>query len=854
MTSVAIKGLLSRKLRAVLTALAIVLGVAMVSGSFVLTDSIQKAFHALFSSSYAHTDAVVSGKKLVDYSNSGNASVPASLLAKVRALPDVQEASGLITDMSGGVLTAKLYDKQGRIITGGGNPTFGVGVDPEATRFNPMNLTSGRWAASSGEVVIDQNAADKYGFHVGDRTKVSVDAGVFPMRIVGIAKYGGLNSLGGATFAVFDVPTAQKLFRLEGRYMTIAVAARTGIEPSKLVSELHSLMPATAQVRTGAAEAAKAEKDVAGFVKYIRYFLVGFGMVALFVGSFVIFNTLSITVAQRTRELATLRTLGASRRQVLRSVVLEALAIGLFASAVGLVAGIGLAKGLSALFSALGLALPEAGLPIETRTIVVPLLVGTVLTVVAGLIPAVRATRVSPIHAVREGSAGSQGRGKTGPIVAAVLGTAASALLAYGFLRHGIEVPQRLLTLVAGFLLLFVALAAIFSRLVRPIIRVIGTPFAKLGGTAGELGFFNVRRNPGRTASTAAALMIGITLVSFISLFGRSLRNADTNAWRSQVTADYVVTSQNGWDAFSSVAADRARDASGVQLISHVRGDRGRVATSNAGINGVDPATITRVVNVDVIGTGLAALSGNEAVVKDRFAAANNIQVGDTFTFRGPDGRPTRLKAVGIFKAPKLDSLLGAIVISNELFDTALPRPRDVYAMVNVDGGVSDAATTALTSSYATDQVVKVETRDGFALSKSKWLSQMLNVIYVLLALSVIVSLFGIVNTLALAVFERTREIGMLRAVGMTRRQARRMIRHEAMMTSLLGAALGLPVGIMLAALATRGLHAYGLTFSVPVPSLATFVLLSLIVGVVAAVLPARRAGKLNVLAALSYE
>jgi putative ABC transport system permease protein len=767
----------------------------------------------------------------------------------------VQQASGLISDMSGGVLTAKLYDKHGKIITGGGNPTFGVGVDPKATRFNPMHLTGGRWAAAAGEVVIDKSAADKYGFEVGDRTKVSVDAGVFPMQIVGIAKYGGLDSLGGATFAVFDVPTAQKLFRLEGRYMTIAVAAKTGVEPSKLVSELQSLVPATAQVRTGAAEAAKAEKDVAGFVKYIRYFLVGFGMVALFVGGFVIVNTLSITVAQRTRELATLRTLGASRRQVLRSVVLEALAIGAFASAVGLVAGIGLAKGLSSLFGALGLALPEAGLPIEMRTIVVPLLLGTVLTVIAGLIPAVRATRVSPIHAVREGSAASQGRaGKTGPIVAAVLGTTASALLAYGFLKHGIAVGQRLLSLVAGFLLLFVALAAIFSRVVRPIIRMIGAPFAKLGRTSGELAFFNVRRNPGRTASTAAALMIGITLVSFISLFGRSLRNADTNAWRSQVTADYVVTSQNGWDAFSSVAADKAKDAKGVELISHVRGDRGRVGKSNAGINGVDPTTIDRVVKVDVTGAGLASLSGNEAVVKDRFATANKIHVGDTFTFRGPDGRATQLKAVGIFKAPKLDSLLSAIVVTNDVFDTALPRPRDVYAMVNVDGGVSDAATTALTSSYATDQVVKVETRDGFASSKSKWLAQVLNVIYVLLALSVIVSLFGIVNTLALAVFERTREIGMLRAVGMTRRQARRMIRHEAMMTSLLGAAMGLPVGIGLAALATRGLHAYGLTLSVPVLSLATFVLLSLIVGVIAAVLPARRAGKLNILAALSYE
>jgi putative ABC transport system permease protein len=855
MTAVALKGLAARKLRAALTMLAIVLGVAMVSGSFVLTDSIQKAFNSLFTSSYENTDAVVSGKKLVDYSNSGNATVPASLLARIRALPDVADATGLLTDMSGGVLVAKLYYKHGKIINGNGNPTFGVGVDPRATRFNPMRLTAGRWASGPGQVVVDKGVADAHGFHVGDKTRVAVDAGVVPVTIVGIAKYGGLDSLGGATFAVFDVATAQKLFGLQDRYTTISVAARNGVAPARLVSELKTLVPADAQVRTGAAQAAKDEKDVASFVKYIRYFLVGFGMVALFVGGFVIFNTLSITVAQRTRELATLRTLGASRRQVLRSVVLEAFIIGLVASAVGLVAGIGLAKGLSSVFSALGLALPEAGLPVETRTIVVPIVLGTVLTVLAGLVPAVRATRVSPISAVREGAAAAQGRnGRTGPIVAGVLGAVAGVLLAYGFFTHGIAAGQRLLALVGGFLLLFIALATIFSRIVRPVIAVIGMPFSAFGRTAGSLASFNVRRNPGRTASTAAALMIGITLVSFISLFGRSLRNADTDAWKSQVTADYVVTSQNGWDAFSSVAADRAAELPSVAFVSHVRGDRGRVGSANAGINGVDPATVGRALDVPVTGDQLSQLHGNEAIVKDRFAKANHIAIGDTFTFRGPDGRPTQLVARGIFQAPKLDSLLSAIVVTNATFDRSLPRPRDSYAFVDVKGGASDAATKALEATYAADQVVKVETRDGFAASKSKWLSQVLNVIYVLLALSVIVSLFGIVNTLALAVFERTREIGMLRAVGMSRRQARRMIRHEAMMTSLLGAALGLPVGIALAALAARGLHSYGLTLAVPVPSLLTFVVLSLIVGVVAAVLPARRAGKLNVLAALSYE
>jgi putative ABC transport system permease protein len=855
MTSVALKGLFGRKLRAFLTALAIVLGVAMVSGSYVLTDSIQKAFHTIFSSSYEHTDAVISGKKLVDYSSSGNATVPASVLTAVRRQPDVAHAAGVVLDMSGSNLIAKLYDKQGQIIGGGGNPTFGVGINPGDGEFNPMHLTSGRWAAREGEVVIDKNAAAKYGFSVGDRTRVAVDAGIYPVRIVGIARYGDVDSLGGATFAIFDVSTAQKLFRLGDTFTAISVQAKHGVSPATLVDRLRTITPPNAQVRTGTAQAAKDEKDVAGFVKYIRYGLVGFGMVALFVGGFVIFNTLAITVSQRTRELATLRTLGASRRQVLRSVVLEALITGLFASLVGIAAGIGLAVGLSSLFNALGMALPESGLPIEARTILVPLVAGTGLTVLAGLIPALRATQVAPISAVREGSDAAHGRGgKAGPIIAAVLGAVAVALLAYGFFTHGISVPRRLLALGGGFATLFIALAAIFSRLVRPLVKVIGVPFARAGRTPGRLAWLNVQRNPGRTASTAAALMIGITLVSFVALFGRSLRNADTDAWKSQVTADYVLTSQNGWDVFPSGAADAGRSVKGVEFVSHVRGDRGRVGRANAGINGVDPATIEKVVSVKVDGARFASLTGNEAVIKDRFAKANRIRVGDTFTFRGPDGRATKLRAVGLFKAPKLDSLLSAIVVANGTFDRALPRPHDQYAFVNVGGGVSSATTSDLKAAYSRDQIAKVETRDAFAAGKSKWLSNMLSTIYVLLALSVIVSLFGIVNTLALAVFERTREIGMLRAVGMTRRQTRRMVRHEAMMTSLLGAALGLPVGIGLAALATSGLHSYGLRLSVPLPSLATFVVLSLIVGVLAAVLPARRAGKLNVLAALQYE
>jgi putative ABC transport system permease protein len=858
MTSVALRGLATRKLRAVLTALAIVLGVAMVSGSYVLTDSIQRAFHTIFTSSYENTDAVISGKKLVDYSSSGNATVSSTLLQQVRRQPGVAEASGVIMDLSGGVTTTKLYDKQGKLIEGNGNPTFGFGIDPQAERFNPLRLTSGAWASGPHDVVIDKNTADKYHFGVGDKIRASADAGTFPFRVSGVAKYGDVETLGGATFAVFDVPTAQRMLKMGNSFTSITVAAKTGVSPAQLVRELEPIAPATAVVRTGEQQAKKDEKDVAFFVKFIRWFLLAFGFIALFVGGFVIFNTLSITVAQRTRELATLRTLGASRRQVLRSVVLEAFVIGLVASITGLLAGIGLAKGLSALFGALDLALPESGQPVEPRTIVVSLLLGTVLTVIAGVIPAIRATRVAPIMAVREGSTAAQQKlSKVAPIAAAVLGAIAAALLLYGFYGKGMPVGRRILVLVLGTLTMFVGLAAIFSRLVSPLVWLIGKPFGKVGRSAGQLAAFNVRRNPSRTASTAAALMIGITLVTFVSLFARALQSSDVNAIKKQVTADYVVVSPNGWDVYPSVAADAAKRVPGVETVSHVFMDRGRAAGATATVNGVDPTQIASLFHFDWKNGSdetISSLGRNDAVVKSDYASKHGIVVGKPFAFKGPNGKKATLVARGIYKPQPFDAMLGSVIVSQETFRSVLPRPRDQYAFVSVAGGASATTTKALEAVFDEQQLAKIRDRDAYADYRAEGLSQVLNLLYILLALSVIVSLFGIVNTLALAVYERTRELGMLRAIGMTRRQVRRMVRQESVITSLLGAALGLPAGVALAALAIGSLAKYGVSMSLPVGSLIAFVVVSIVVGVLAAILPARRAGKLNVLAAVSYE
>ncbi|HTO26454.1 MAG TPA: ABC transporter permease, partial [Gaiellaceae bacterium] len=402
MTTVALKGLMGRKLRAALTAIAIVLGVAMVSGTYVLTDTITAAFNTLFTQVYEHTDAVITGKSAIGSSNTANGdTVPSfseTLLTKVRNLPGVLQAEGGIDDQS------QLVGRNGKVIATHG-PGLAFSVNPAGNqRFNPLVLTSGRWPSAPREIAIDKATANAKHFTIGDTIGVVARGPVQTFRIVGLVKFGALNSLGGATLSIFDLPTAQRLFHKEGKLDSIGVAGRPNVTPQQLVREIRPILPPTAQVRTGQAQAAKQSSDTSGILDILRYFLLAFGGVALFVGAFVIANTLSITIAQRTRELATLRTLGATRRQVLSSVMLEALVIGLLASLVGLFLGLGLAKGLNALFVSFGIDLPQAGTVFATRTVVVSLLVGVVVTLIAASRPAIRATRVPPISAVREGA------------------------------------------------------------------------------------------------------------------------------------------------------------------------------------------------------------------------------------------------------------------------------------------------------------------------------------------------------------------------------------------------------------------------------------------------------------------
>ncbi len=852
----ALKSLAGRKLRTTLTALAIVLGVAMMSGSYVLTDTIDNAFDAIFVDSYAGTDTVVTGKD-PGFGFEGESAqpppIPEQTLERVRGVDGVEVATGSLLDFQ-----VKLLRPDGERIGGGGAPSFAFGIDtaPEYERFNPLNLVEGRWASGGDEVAIDEGLADEENLQLGDRIGVAALGPAREFEIVGIAKYGDLSSIGGAAFAIMDVPTAQALLDKEGQLDSVQVAAAAGMTPEELTQRIAAELGDDFTVRSGVEQANEESSEIATFTSIIRYFLLSFAGIALFVGAFVIFNTLSITVAQRMREFAIVRTLGASRRQVLGSVTLEALVIGFGASVVGLFAGLGLAVGLNELFRALNLDLPRTETVFATRTIVVSLLVGTLVTLAAGLLPALRATRVPPIAAVREGATLPRGRfARWTPYIAAVIVAIAVVALAYGTLAEGIPVGERFGLLGVGVLALFVGVAMLSSRLVRPLVRVVGIPARRFGGAAGTIAEGNAQRNPGRTAATAAALMIGIALVTFVSVLANGVRVSNSDAIERQIQSDLIVTSQDGYSEFPAAAGDAIAQAGGVALASNVRQEIAEVGGRGGNLTGLDEH-INEVYDLrweegsdDVV----TQLGANGAVVASNVAEDRDLSVGDTVVVRSPSDEQKEFVVRGIYEGSPFYPLLGTLSISQQAFDGLYDRPRNRFTLVNVE--VDEAATRASVEQALDDfPDTRVFTRPEWIAKEDQEIQQFLLLLYVLLALSVIISLFGMVNTLALSVFERTRELGMLRAVGMTRRQTRRMIRHESVITALIGAALGLPLGILLAALVTNALGQYDLSFAVPLGQLVVLAVVAVIAGILAAITPARRAAKLDPLRALQYE
>ena len=850
MIRIALKGMARRKLRTALTAIAIVLGVALITGTYVLTDSIKGAFNGIFTSVYQGTDATVTGKSAFDLSGNGTTLAPPfsdSLLPQIRALPDVSAAVGGV----GGIAHIVV---DGKVVHFGGAPNLGFSVDAAQPELNSLVLVSGAWPGAN-EVVIDEATADKKSFHLGDTIGMQANGPTLRMRISGFVHFGGAASLGGATLSGFDLSTAQRLFQRIGKLDQIRAKGKPGVSPEKLATEIRAILPPHTQVKTGQQQAKSDAKDTEEFLNFLQYVLLAFGYIALFVGSFVIANSLSITIAQRTRELATLRTLGASRRQVRLLIVLEGLAIGAIASVGGIFVGLGLGVGLFKLFDAVGFTLPNNGLVLHTRTVIVALLDGVLVTVVASLRPAWRATRVPPIAAVREGAQLPPGRfAKWRPVGAALLTAGGFGLLSYGLFGSGLETKTILLSMGAGTLLIFIGVALLSSRLVRPLAWTLGAPAARFGGAAGALARDNSRRNPQRTASTASALMIGLALVTLIAVMAagitKSFRGAVEDLWIS----GYAITAQNNFEPIPIAAGDAAAKTPGVEAIANVRAGDALISKSVEQTTAVGPgaAQIFRMNWVDGDSSVFTRLGAHGAFVDEGYAKDHILIVGSPLTLTSPTGQTLQLKVIGIFKPPTGGSPFGRVTISASAWDKLYPAPNNLFSFIRMRGGETAANEAALVRQLKAFPVAKVQTKEQFIDNQISGLSAVLNVLFVLLALSVVVSLFGIINTLVLTVFERTREIGMLRAVGMTRRNIRSMIRNESIITAALGGVIGIALGLVLGALLASRVDF--IVFTLPVGQLIAFAVATIVVGLIAAIFPARRAARLNVLEALQYE
>ena len=618
------------------------------------------------------------------------------------------------------------------------------------------------------------------------------------------------------------------------------------------------MLPPRLLVETGQQAAARQSQDIKDQLSFFRVILLVFGGVALLVGSFLIFNTFSITVAQRIRELGMLRTLGATRGQILRGMITEATIIGALGAVLGVFAGIGFAAGLNAIFKSFGIDLPNTGMVIETRTIIVSVVVGMFVTLAAALTPALRATRVSPMAALLEAELPEgRGRGKIFAAVAALLTLGGLGIAAYGLLGS-ISDSNTAAGLVGGGAVATLFGVSMFSpRLVRPLASLIGWPLERLRGLTGRLARENAVRKPGRTAVTAGALMIGLAVVVFVTVFAAGISASVGNAIDRNFQGDIVLQNTDGFSPISSGAGREAKQVPGVKTVSSLSFTGAVYKRNDIRVSAVDPKTVSDVLSLDWkkgSPSTLSSLSGDGAVLDDAWAKKNDIDVGDRLTVRTALERPQTLIVEGTVKDNA--DLLGNLVVTDQLLRRAFGAREPSMTFIKLAPGanaarVQDEISNRVKAKFATVEALnQKELKDN----QEQQIQQLVSFFYVLLALAIVISLLGIVTTLALSIHERTRELGMLRAVGMSRRQVRRLVRYEAVITALIGAVLGTILGVIFATLVSRPLADEGFELSYPIGTLFVLLVLAALAGVLAAIWPARRAAKLDVLRALAYE
>jgi putative ABC transport system permease protein len=844
MLRIALKGILGRKARLVLTSLAVILGTAFLSGTAVFSATLNRTFDNLFSDVFRNVDSYVRSTQVIeaDFGAEERQRIPAELVAMIEAVPGVGDVQADIQAF------ARIIGKDGEPLgsDGAGPPTFGgVGEEFQGALWT---ISEGRFAAGPTEVVLDEASAKAGKFVLNDKVKVVAQAGSREFTLVGIAGYGDVRSPGGATFALFDLATAQEFLAKPGFVDAILISGDGSASDEELAQAIKAAIPSSykTETLTGAQITQETQDQIGSALSFFSILLSTFSYIALGVGSFVIYNVFSISAAQRQRENALLRAIGASKKQVTRALMIESVVVGLFGSTIGLFAGIGLSKGLSALLKAASIDLPSGDLVVPSSAVVNTIVVGLIVTVASAWLPARRAGRVPPLAAMRETAvevvALSRRRTLFGLILIA-LGAATIVAVTNGASNKWLGL---------GILFVFSGTITLGPVIARPVALLLGKPAEKFRGVTGTMARQNSARNPKRTSRTASPVLIGVALVTAVAALAASISSQIDGVFTQQFKGDYAInTNARGFGGLSPSLADdinalpEVERATGIGLLTVKIDGKGQYLTT------INPATVEGVFDIGLTSGSYADLTPETIFVSQQYAENNDAKLGDTIAVTLADAQVKSLSIAGIYE---FDELAGKYTVSRDLTKDTTVITFDLGVYIKIKSGVSaESARTALQAAVDKYGQGTLLSKREYIDSQSGQINQLLGLIYGLLFLSVIIAVVGIIITLLLSVFERQREIGLLRAVGMTKSQVRTTVRWESVITSLLGAVVGIVLGVGLGWVIVYALRDQGLSsFSVPVGPTVSILIMAFVIGVLAAVYPAWRATRVNLLAAIT--
>ena len=843
MFRIALKGILGRKARLILTSLAVILGTSFLAGTSVFSDTLNRTFDNLFSDVFKNVDAYVRSTQVIDadFGQEERQRISADLVSIVEKVPGVRDASPDIQAF------ARIIGKDGKPIgsDGQGPPTFGsVGEEFAGALWS---TAEGNWPNGPTEVVIDEASAKAGKYVLGDTVKVVAQSGSREFTLVGIASYGDVRSPGGATFALFDSVTAAEFLTKPGFIDAILISGDGSVSDEKLSKAIQDALPTTSKTETltGAEITLETQDQIGSALDFFGILLSTFSFIALGVGCFVIYNVFSISAAQRQRENALLRAIGASRKQITRAMLIEATVVGLIGSVVGLVAGIGLSAGLSALLRAVNIDIPSGGLVLSQNTVTSTIIIGLIVTVLSAILPARRAGKVPPLAAMRatalEIAEPGRKRLYTG-LLSIALGLAIIVAVVMGASNNYLGI---------GILFVFIGTIVLGPLIARPVAMFLGRPAARFRGVTGVMARQNSARNPKRTSRTASPVLIGVALVTAVTALAASIKGQIDDVFTAQFKGDYAIsTDARGFGGLSpSLAVDlnkmpQVEKATGFGFLTVKIEDKGQYLTT------ITPKTIEGLWDIGLVNATYADLSTSDIFVSEKTAKKKNIALGSVLQTTFGDGSTRPLKVAGFF----VNDEIGNYIANSALVDGSAIIMFDIGVYIKTKDNVDRAeAFTALENAVKKYGQGELLTKQEYINKQSGQVNQLLGLIYGLLMLSVIISIVGIIITLLLSVFERQRELALLRAVGMTRSQVRTTVRWESVITSLLGAVLGIILGIGLGWVIVFALKDQGLTsFKLPIGPTIVIMVMSFIVGLFAAIYPAWRATRVNILDALN--